>query len=84
MTTRTWWHVYGGEVANMSTGGGPAWGQVMFGDSTVPPVEAMENTPKATIGTGDSKTQVPYLASFDHEPTDDELNELRPVEYQDA
>lgn len=79
---KLWWHVYGGEVPDMSedpeTGElGPAWAMLTAGEAKTAP----EGMPKdASTGYG----KVPYLHSFDHEPSQKELDDLTPEVYREG
>jgi len=83
-----WWHVYGGEIpAEFELGvdedGNPSavHAFTIAGEATVPPDELVEKCPDVESVGG---VRLPYLASFDHEPTDAELDELKPEQYRDV
>lgn len=71
-----WWHVYGGES--------PAGHYMTFtlGGSTTPPAE----TPPVIHGQDplfDGLVAMHRLYSFDHEPSEVEVDRIRPEQYQD-
>jgi hypothetical protein len=83
MTVCAWWHVYGAEIRNAQWGGldedgqpNQVWICQIYGKSTKPPSEAPDS-----ITSGDDV--LPRLASFDHEPTDAEMDALAPEQYRD-
>jgi hypothetical protein len=78
-----WWHVYGAEVRNAQWGGldedgrpNPVWLYQTYGESTKPPSQVPDD-----ISSGDDVLL--RLGSFDHEPTDAELDALTPERYRD-
>jgi hypothetical protein len=78
-----WWHVYAAEVHSAQWGGldedgqpNPIWQYQTYGESTKPPSEV----PDSITSGGDV---LPRLASFDHDPTDAELDALTPERYRD-
>ena len=83
MTGRLWWHVYGGEIPDLSVADdgslAPGWALVKMSESSVSPDDLAAKLPAVSTGFGD----VPYLASFDHDPTPDEIEALTPEEYRE-
>jgi hypothetical protein len=68
-----WWHAFGRRLPddhNLAPGG---WHFIVAGPGTATPDDARD----IVIDGAD------YLASFDHEPTDDEREALTPAEYRD-
>lgn len=78
-----WWHVYGGEIDDLTElpdgSLGAGWGQVTMGESTMPPSKVVEVLPELDV----MDASLPYLKSFDHEPTRAEVDALTPEQYRD-
>lgn len=74
-----YWHVYGGE---MDAG---VWASVTAGGSEKAPDDpAVTEGLNLTSVTTDAPWHAAHLASFDHEPDDDEMDALVPERFQDG
>lgn len=69
---KLWWHVYGGIVTEHAV---PAWVSKMYAESTMPVGDLPASVPYPDA---QPWTSVPYLKSFDHEPTAEERAALIP------
>jgi hypothetical protein len=80
-----YWHVYMGLVPEMcepdETGySAPALATLVYGESTMAPEDVQAKMPTAkTVGKG----EVPYVTSFDHDPSAKELAPFRPEGYEE-
>jgi hypothetical protein len=78
-----WWHVYMGEVPDMSEdeegNPGPALCKIIYGESDRDPEYVKANMPTTRAAFGE--VDLPYVASFDHDPTDADLAPLLPEGY---
>lgn len=78
-----WWHVYMGEVPEMCKPDevgyrAPGLATLVYGESTMEPSEVAGKFPTTkTVGGG----EVPYVTSFDHDPSAKELAPFRPANY---
>jgi len=68
MSKKRYWHCYGGVTEHF----GGSWALITV-ESTLPGDEMPKELPNG----------FPYLASFDHEPTDSEKDALAPYRYRD-
>jgi hypothetical protein len=85
MSLQLWWHVYMGEVPEMcepdETGyKAPALATVIYGESSMSPDEVKAKPDLATTAT--MSGEVPYVTSFDRDPSRAELDALRPEGYE--
>jgi hypothetical protein len=84
-----WWHAYGAAVDGLAVDPDghdrPAWVFVVVADSPVPPADPAVRTdydwPHA--GGAPPAPPLPYLASWDHAPTDAERDAVTPPEYRE-
>jgi hypothetical protein len=80
-----YWHVYMGEVPEMCEPdengySAPALAILIYGESLMRPVEVQERMPTTkTMG----NSEVPYVTSFDHDPSEKELALFRPEGYEE-
>lgn len=79
-----WWHLYDA-VLPEGHDWGPSYAQVILGESTKAPNEMpLYVTPGKTDEVNERLlTTFNYVASFDHDPTDQEKLDLTPEEYRD-
>lgn len=86
-----WWHIYGGELPGITEEteedpDGYGWAQVTLGESTMDPETVKERVPEVSTGLAEvlgGSASIPYLTSFDHEPTHEETEALMPEQYRD-
>lgn len=81
--SQLWWHVYGAEIADLAEdedgNPGMSWGLLILGESTrSPDDERIPDMVPRVLG-----AEAKYLASFDHDPTEEERDALAPEEYRD-
>jgi hypothetical protein len=72
-----YWHMYGSVHAGM-------WQQIVMGESTLTPLDTkVQDFTAEHISAGDDPSaRLSYLASFDHEPTEADLDAHRPAGYR--
>lgn len=84
-----WWHVYGSELPGITEETdedpeGYGWAQVTLGESTMEPERLQEVLPETPVSISEViGGTLPYLTSFDHEPTHEEIQILMPEQYRD-
>jgi len=82
MTATLWWHAYGGLAQDMSKDVdgnlSPAHALIVLGESSTHP----DDLP-ATIPGNSFYDELSHLRSFDHEPSEEERQDITPEEYRD-